>query len=341
MVRKRIAGVILAAVVAASSVLTGCAADIDPATTVATVGDTKISYGAANFLLRMQQATYDTYYKSYFGNDMWSKDVMGDGKTLTETVKDGVLDSLREMYVVDAHKADFNIEVTAEETEKINSTAKDFMGDNTTTVRSGYAVTRQEDVAEVLRLYTVRTKVANAIYATADKNVSDEEAAQRSFSFAAFSLASKTDESGNSVDLTDEEKDELRKKVAKLVEDCRAGGNFEELAKEMGQSVTTDNYGKDDTETVDVIKEAADKLKEGEFADVVEGDNILYVIRLDKEFDREATDKKKESIISDREQAKYTETVDKWKESVEITPVNDVWSKISFDHTMAMKQKSN
>ena len=41
MIRKKMAGAVLAAVVTASLILSGCGANIDPATTVATIGDTK------------------------------------------------------------------------------------------------------------------------------------------------------------------------------------------------------------------------------------------------------------------------------------------------------------
>ncbi len=342
MIRKRIAGAILAAVVAASALLTGCSADIDPSTTVASVGETKVSYGMANFLIRMQQATYDTYYKAYFGDDMWTKDVTGEGQTLAESVKSGVLDSLKEMYSIDAHKSEYNVEVTAEDTDKINTVAKTFMENNRSTVKGGYAITRQEDVTEVLRLYTVRAKVSKAIKATVDKNVTDEEAAQRSFSYVSLSLSNKTDESGNSVDLTDEEKEEVKKKAAKLAADLKAGGNFEDLAKEAGGNVNTDSYGKDDNGSVDAkVIEAAGKLKEGECSDPVETENAVYVIRIDKDFDKEATDKKKESIIRSREDEKFTEVTKGWQESVEVKPVDDAWSKIVFDHTMAVKQTSN
>ncbi|MBR5336792.1 MAG: SurA N-terminal domain-containing protein [Lachnospiraceae bacterium] len=338
MIRKKIAGAILAAVMTASFILSGCSANsIDPGTTVATIGDTKIAFGLANILLRMQQANYDTYYKAYFGDDMWTKDEDGSGETLGENVKKGVMDSLQEMYAADAHKSEYNIELTEQEMNTIKETAKSFMNRNGSVVKSGYAVTREEDVAELLRLYTVRTKVANAIKATADKNVTDEEAAQRSFSYVSLDLNSKAGENGDVVDLTDDEKAEVRKKMAKLAEDAKAGGNFDELAKAIDETVKTDSYGKNDDGTVEEVRKEADKLKEGEYSEPFEADGLLFVIRLDKEFDREATDNKKKSIISEREQAKYEEVTTPWKEALEVK-TEETWSKVGFERTMALSQ---
>ena len=338
MTRKKIVGAVLAVVAAASMLFSGCAADIDPSTTVATIGETKLTYGEANFMLRMQQATYDTYYRSYYGADMWDKDMTGEGKTLGETVKTSTLESIRDMIAADVHKSEYNVDVTDEEMEKIKTTAQTFMNKNSSKVSSGFAITREEDVVEILRLYTIKAKVSKLIKDTADKNVSDEEAAQRSFSFVSFNIQGDIDENGESVEITDEKKEEIRKTAAKLLEDAKAGGDFEELAKAAGQNVTKDNYGKDDDGTVEAVRQAADKLKEGEFADLIEADGNLFVIRLDKEFDREATDEKKKTIVTQREQAKLEEVTKPWTDALEIKPVEEVWSKVGFNRAMGFAQ---
>ena len=340
MIRKKIAGAVLAAVMTASFILSGCSADntIDPATTVATIGDNKVSFGLANILLRMQQATYDTYYKQYFGDNMWNDDSDGTGETLGENIKKGVLDSFKEMFAADAHKGDYKVELTEDEKKKIQETAKSFMNSNGNTVKSGYAVTREEDVVQLLTLYTIRTKVANAIKATVDKNVTDEEAAQRKYSYISFDIGPKYDDDGNETERTAEEKEEIRKKAAKLLEDLKAGGKMEDLAESLGEKMTTDTYGKDDDGTVQEFRDAADKLKkEGEYSDVVETESLVFVMRLDSDFDREATDTKKKSIISDREEAKYTEVTKPWQDALEIK-TEEIWSKVGFERTMAFAQ---
>ena len=54
----------------------------------------------------------------------------------------------------------------------------------------------QEYVERYLYLQTVEKRMKAAISATADTNVSDEEAAQRTFSYMKISLTTYTDESG-------------------------------------------------------------------------------------------------------------------------------------------------
>ena len=56
-------GVITAvAGILAAVTITGCSAAPDNDATVVTVGTEKVSYGVANFIARMQQAQYESFY---------------------------------------------------------------------------------------------------------------------------------------------------------------------------------------------------------------------------------------------------------------------------------------
>ena len=342
MIRKKMAGAVLAAVVTASLVFSGCGANIDPATTVATIGDTKVSYGLANFWLRMQQANYDVYYRQYFGDKMWDdKSSTESDKTMGESLKQTVLDGFKQFYVLDEHKADYNIEITEEEMAKIKSVAKSFMEKNSAAVSKGYAVTREEDVAEALRLLTVESKVSKAIKSGVDKNVSDEEAAQRTFTYIRFNIKNKTGDNGAVVDLTEDEIKTVREKASKMYEAVKAGGNVDDLAKENDAMVSTYSYGKNDEGMAKAVLEAADKLKEGEFSDIIENEGFLYIVRLDKEHDAEATENKKQSIITQRENELFESVTKPWLEAKEMKIDEAVWSKVKFERTMSMAAPSS
>ena len=60
-------------------------------------------------------------------------------------------------------------------------------------------------------------------------------------------------------------------------------------------------------------------LKDGEIGpDVIETDTSYYVVKLDKVNDEEATETKKQSIISTRENKLYTDTTEKWLDDADI-----------------------
>ena len=97
---KKIMALLLTTAAIMGMTLTGCGNKINEDATFATLDDTTITMGVANFCAKYQQAMYDSFYMSYFGEDMWNKDVYGNGSTMTEDVKKDVADNLEEMYLL-------------------------------------------------------------------------------------------------------------------------------------------------------------------------------------------------------------------------------------------------
>ena len=64
--------------------------------------------------------------------------------------------------------------------------------------------------------------------------------------------------------------------------------------------------------------------------DVIEADNGYYVAKLVSLLDRDATDTKKESIVSQRKSDQYQSICKKWKKKTDIKVHKKVWNTISF-----------
>ena len=58
------------------------------------------------------------------------------------------------------------------------------------------------------------------------------------------------------------------------------------------------------------VKKALDDLKEGETSDVIETDSALYIVRLDSETDKDATEKNRQNIIDKRKSDLYNEVLE-------------------------------
>lgn len=117
----------------AAVTITGCSAAPDNDATVVTVGTEKVSYGVANFYARMQQAQYESFYAYLMGmsaDTMWSQEVE-EGKTYEENMKDSILESLENMYLVKQHASEYKVELTDKEKKKIDKAAEEFVEDNT------------------------------------------------------------------------------------------------------------------------------------------------------------------------------------------------------------------
>ena len=199
----------------------------------------------------------------------------------------------------------------------------------------------QENVERLLTLYTVQSRMYNAIIADVDTNVSDEEAAQKTVKYVLFSTAGSTDEDGNSVEMSDEDKAAKKEAAQKLLDAVKGGEDMADALTELGEdrSPVTSSYGTDNGTLNDALKEAADKLSDGEVADeLIETDGGYYVLQMVTTFDEEKTNEQKDTIISQRKSDLYTTTLDGWKEDAKISTDSDLLATLGFTDTYQMKE---
>ena len=328
------AAVLTAAGVLAATAVTGCSGSINTDAVVATVGDDEITLGVANFYARMTQGQYETYYASMMGTTgdaMWTQEA-GEDQTYEESVKDGLLENLENMYLISQHAADYEVSLTEEEEDAIAEAAAQFDEDNTDEAKetvSGY----RKDIEEFLRLATIQTKMDSKMREGVDEEVSDEEAAQKAMQYVFFSYTT-TDDSGNTTELTDEEKESLKTDAQSLVDRVNAGEDISTVAEELGQTAYDLTFDSESTSPNEDLIAAVDAFEtEGQVTDVIEADDGLYVGRLTSLLDRDATDQKKTSIVEERRQEQYDSLLEEWRNDTDIKVDEKVWDKVDFEDT--------
>ena len=340
--RLAIAGV---CVCMTASTLTGCGVKED--SVVATVDGDEISYALANFVIRYNQAQYEQFYTAYGayiglqpGTNVWEQSM--DGKsTLGENLREGAMESLKDMYLLEDHMKEYDITITEEEKKAIEKAADAFLAENEPEVLEAMSANK-ETVSRMLELSTIYTKMQSAIYDTVDTEVSDEEAAQRGITTAFFSAQDLEDATAADASDPDAEdtategsaKNEAKEKAQKVLDEIKKGKDLDEVLENTDDTVTAEylTYGEDDTTLNEDIKAAADALtKEGEAAEnLVESENGYYVVQLTTTLDRDATDTKKEEIVSERQTEAFENAVAEWKEEADITVKQKTLNKIEF-----------
>lgn len=325
---KKLTACILAAAMTMSVALTGCGgSSIDANAVGATLDGEEISLGFMNFMARYQQAISDASYIAYFGTEMWSTEI-SEGVTMEDSTKESVANSVETMYLLEAHMADYGVEITEDELTAMETAAKKFMSDNSSKAIKQMGAS-EEYVKEMLRLYTIQQKMQDAIYEATEITVTEEDAAQRTFSYVKVSATSTTDSDGNSVDYTDEEKTALAAAMAEYA--AAAKEDFDGAAEENEYTVSTYSYGADESSMDEAVITAADALKEGEVSALITTDDNYYVIRLDSELDEEATATKLESLISKQKSENYTAVCDGYKEAATWELNEEAWATVKFD----------
>ena len=347
---KKLSILALSGVLMTGAVLTGCGS-INPDKTVATVNGTEISLGLANYMAQYTAVDYDTYYMSYFGQDMWTKQSGDNAETMTDRVKANTLQSLEEYYLLEEHMDEYGVSLTEDEMNKIASAAADFMSANTEEALEAMGAT-EEYVKEQLRLATLQQKMYDAIVAGADTNVSDEECAQKTFSYVRVSKTASTDEAESKTD--EEAAAEAKDKAQQILDEALTGSSEDPLqtaAEAHDASKATCSYGTKDLQSEDdnstyldmAVLEAADKLGEGEYnKTLIDTDQYYYVIRMDSLDDKEAAERERQSIISDRKQALYDETLNGYKDAAQWSVDDKAWEPVNFDtiYSKALQQTS-
>lgn len=332
--KTKLLALVLGATIAVSS-LTGCG-QFDGNKVVAKVGKEEITADVLNFYSRFEQAQYETYYASMMGEGMWDQET-DPGKTYEESVKESLVDAITSLYVLEQHADEYSVEITEDDEKLIAEKAKEFIKENDEKVLD--AISGNEDtVKEVLRLLTIQEKMYQAMTADVNVDITDEEAAQKSLQYVFFSLT-KTDENGQQVPMTDEEKAAKKQEAETFYAGAEKAADLEAYATEQGQKASVLTFDKDTLAPSEKLVKAADTLKAGEMVPFIEEDTGYYVARLTSELDREATDNKKYQIAAERKQETFQSLSDKWVKDAKVKVEKDIWDHISFkDQGVTIKQ---
>lgn len=325
---KKIVSVLLAATLASTAVV-GCGgSSVDNSAIVLTVGGEEVAAGVINFYARYQQAMYETYYMSFMGEDMWVSDI-GDGETYADSIKDGIMDTLQELYVVKQHAEDLGIELTEEELVAIEEAADAFMASNKDEEVNELVGATKDNVVEVLTLFKIQSLADPIIKADIDTEVSEEESDQKKMTVVSYDFTY-NDEEGNTLVLSEEEQMDLLEAADELLVTAKESKDLLSAAEEAGVSVSEVTFDATSLTVDGNVVAAADELAKGEFTDVIETTTGYYVVQVTSLLDEEATAIKVEEILTARESALYDETITAWLEEATVSVVDSVWSQIDF-----------
>lgn len=323
------------AALSATVLLTGCG-KMNPDATLVTInpGDgttDTITLGYGNFCARYLQSSYDQYFLSYYGEQMWESDMSGTGSTMQEDTKSGVLEDLEGQYVAKLHASEYGVELSEDQNTAIAAAAAEFMADNPEDTIEALGAT-EEYVKKYLEDKTIYNLVSEAAKEKAAEDITEDQYWMRSFSYVLFESAG-TDEDGVTVEYTGDELEAIKNQAEMLA----SSDDFDTEAEALGVTVSTYSYLKGETEddSIDMaVIEAAEAMSEGDVSDVIEVEGTGYfVIKLTSDHDEEASESKLTTLKNEA----FTTLLDTWKESIVWTVDEDQWAKVKFDSLFQTK----
>lgn len=272
--------------------LSGCGGDstvVDGTQTALVINDEEINLGKANFMLRYQQATMVNYYQtmsSMFGQeyslsfDALSDTSDEDSPTVGENLKADALTSIEQAFLMRQHASEYEVALTEEEIAGAQEAAASFMESNDAETLTKLGIT-QEDIQDVIEVYAIQLKMHDPMVADVDTEVSDEEAQQSKISYVRVSTeGTETDENGDTIELTDEEKAEKKDIAQRFLDALNASEDpasvtFADLRTEINDQLNEERRAEEAASQED--SSTADTSGDSSSTDTEEDSDVVYL----------------------------------------------------------------
>lgn len=353
------------------SLLAGCSKTISPedyaTTVVATYGDQKIYLDEANFLAKQEQYLMESYYSFLMGStDFWDYD-MGDGTTIAESTKSGVMTRIHQTYVLCAAAEEMGISLTDEDLQKVQEAVTEFK-ENTQAEALAKMNVSDELLTDIYTKNALANRVWEALVKDIDTEVDYEECRQLTVEYLVIDKSTpEEEEEAEGTDVAESQSQEAEETESQSgepeetesqtpYEDTEEYAQMEELAKSVIEDLksgiamederesliedstltvlrSSDTFGKDEHD--DAFGELCRSLATGEYGYVYVEEDGWYVVYCQTDNDEEATQKEIDSVLDTRRSEMFQEKYQQLAAYATKFKVDeDVWAQVNYDTSL-------
>ncbi len=261
-----------------------------------------------------------------YGEGIWDYRLDDEGNTYGDEIREQVLDEFINLKIVCGHAKDLDIQLSEEEVRN----AQDYTAEYIEKIGDENLVKYSLSEGLINELYTdniVALRVYESITLSVDTNISDDEARQVDLQYIIKNKFS-TNDDDEQVMLSGSDLTNLRDSVETLLADSMQKSDFKTFAELNTDSTDgveiTAGYGELPKEVEDI----AFSLQDGEFASVIETEDAFYIVKCISSFDEDATNARKEEIISERQEQLFNDTFAAWKQEAVVVVNNKLWDSL-------------
>ena len=282
---------------------------------------TDVTLKKAWIYAKMTAAQYESYYSSYFGENFWTMDMgtddEGNAITFEDYVKEQVITQIKQIIVLNNKAEEVKCSLSDDDKKQCEEYAKAFAEDESGKAILAECGATEEDMQEIYEENALASKVQEYMIKETNTEVSDDEARKTTISRVVFATT-KTDDDGNTVDMTDDEKAQVLATAKKAQEELKGGKSIADIAKEQEYTNTDETFAAGESEEGEAFEKLLAGMKDGDITqEVQECENGYVIAQLTAYTDADATAENKESIIAERQQEKFTEVYDEWTKDLE------------------------
>jgi parvulin-like peptidyl-prolyl isomerase len=295
---------------------------------IAMIGESRIYYNEAMVYLKSAQDNYEADY----GKNIWKADILGNGQTFGDMIKDEVMRQITELKIIRDKAAEQEITLTEEELADAHSYAKEHYNGLTDKGKNQYLIT-QELLDRVYEDNLLANKVFETLTINVDTNVADAEAKQITVQDI-FIKGARFDLAGNRTEYTAEEKEDAYNKAKSLLEQAKLTDDFKTLAETSSEADTieyTFGKGQGPKEYGSIFEQAAFTLRTGQVSDLITTNDGWHIIYCVTDFNVDATTQVKENIIEQRRNEMFSKLYSDWSADYDIVINSQAWKAISYE----------
>lgn len=270
---------------------------------------------------KMTAAQYEASYSSYFGDNFWTMDMgtddEGNARTFEDYAKEQIIARIKQIIVLNNHAEEAGASLSEDEEKQCEEYAEAFAKDESGAEILAECGADKDDMTEIYEENALAAKVQEYMVKDTDTNVSDDEARETTISRVVFATTT-TDDEGNTVDMSDEEKAQVLSTAQAALAKLQSGTDIADIAKEQNYTNTSETFAAGESEEGEAFEKLLATMKDGDIIqEVQECDNGYVIARLDAYTDADATESNRQSIISERQQTKFSEVYDGWTKDLE------------------------
>lgn len=307
-IRKKLAVLLAAAVMAGSFSGCGLMENTEIVFTTGLSGEQLFKIGKSVCTLpeaMIYVMDYQRQYEGVYGVEMWEHDF--GGITFENYVKDTIVDQLASMKAITLLAGDYEVSLSSDEEEKVSQAAEDYYG-ALTEEQIEYMDLELKDVESLYRDHALSGKVYEEITKDVNTEVSDDEA--RIITVQQIRL-----DSAETAQSVKEQLDE--------------GRDFAAVASSYSlDSQVTYTFGRGEHDAA--YEEAAFALENDQVSDVIDTEDGYYILKCVNNFDQEATEDNKVTMVEKRRDELFESVYEKLVADTPSQFNSRLWEKVHF-----------
>ena len=269
-------------------------------------------------------------YTSVYGSEIWS--VSLNGVSLGENIKDTVFSRLARIKIMTLMAAENGITLDDKEKQKVKDAAAEYFGSLTDSEKEAMGGITEDTVVSLYEDYALADKVYQGLISSVNTEISDDEA--RTIIVREIVLYfSQTDENGKTTYLSDAGKKEQEAKAAEAHEMLVSGNSFDIVADSYSEADNVNLYYRKGEMDPD-LENAAFLLGEGEYSDVVEGEDGYYIIYCVNPNDVTSIDAVKNEIIRERQLDQFNVAYTQFESGLSCYVNEELWDSLDYNLQM-------